>query len=272
MNCPVCGTKVEDGTKFCTFCGARLQAAEPAQTTAPEPELVLEGKLETPGEWEPVPELVLEPTMEQAVEAAAMEAKEALDSAMIDPFKGASPVAPDPVYKKAPEVTPVKPVSAAAAQAMGGQAVAYAPGAQQQTAGAQQSYAGQQQRGAQQSYAGGPSYTGGQTYVGGQTYAGMPNMQAYAGVPVQKPVEPGHGTAIASLICGIASLIMSFASFGFLGVPLGVAGIITACISKNSGNREGIRTGGFVTSIIGLLLSILFIVGCVALIALGESV
>lgn len=227
MKCPVCGTQVADGTKFCIYCGAPLQKPEP--------------KLEVPVEEapapDPVPELVLEPSMEEAVEAAAQEAKEALDQAIIDPFADAAPVAPDPVYRK-PEPQPAPQAAA------------------------------QQARPVQPT----PPPVSKQPYQ--NTYSqpqGGVYGQPYPGAPAQSVQLPGHGTAIASLICGCASLLMIILSAGLLSIPLGVAGIITGIISKNAGNTEGIRKAGFITSLVGLILSILFLIACVACVAiLGE--
>ena len=75
----------------------------------------------------------------------------------------------------------------------------------------------------------------------------------------------GKGMAIASLVLGILSIVDP--TF-FLGIALGIVGIILAVVSKKKGFSGGIRTAGFVLSIIGLAVNALFII---AVLALGQA-
>lgn len=76
---------------------------------------------------------------------------------------------------------------------------------------------------------------------------------------------PGKGAAIGSLVCGIISIILSFFSVSsIVGLILGIVGLILASSSKKAGYTEGLRTGGFVVSLIGVILSAIFFVSCVA--------
>lgn len=69
---------------------------------------------------------------------------------------------------------------------------------------------------------------------------------------------PAHNQALASLILGIASCVLIFfGAFAFLGVASGIVGIVMANKAKAAGNEEGIRKAGFVTSIIGTVVSAL---------------
>ena len=56
--CPKCGTKIEDGLVFCSYCGSNLMPPEepPAEPVLPEPEPVLE----EPAPVQPEPEPVFE--------------------------------------------------------------------------------------------------------------------------------------------------------------------------------------------------------------------
>ena len=81
--------------------------------------------------------------------------------------------------------------------------------------------------------------------------------------PINGPV-PGKGKATASLVLGILS-------FFFVPVILGIIGLVLSCQSKKEGCQSGVRTAGFVTSLIGLILGsfvhliyILFFAGTLA--------
>lgn len=64
----------------------------------------------------------------------------------------------------------------------------------------------------------------------------------------------GRGRAVASLVLGICAIICWFFGAGAIaGVVLGIVGICLANKAKSLGNTEGVRTGGFVCSIIGLV-------------------
>lgn len=76
---------------------------------------------------------------------------------------------------------------------------------------------------------------------------------------------PGKGAAIGSLVCGIVSIVFWF--FGvtsLLSLILGIVGLILANSSKKAGYNEGLRTAGFVVSLIGTIFGALIFVSCVA--------
>lgn len=76
---------------------------------------------------------------------------------------------------------------------------------------------------------------------------------------------PGKGSAIGSLVCGILSIVFSFFSISsIIGLILGIVGLVLANDSKKAGYNDGLRTGGFVVSLIGVILSSIFFVSCVA--------
>ena len=76
---------------------------------------------------------------------------------------------------------------------------------------------------------------------------------------------PGKGAAIGSLVCGIVSIVFWF--FGvtsILSLVLGVVGLVLASNSKKAGFNGGLRTAGFVLSIIGTVFGALIFVSCIA--------
>ena len=75
---------------------------------------------------------------------------------------------------------------------------------------------------------------------------------------------PGKGAATASLVLGGYSALVS--------VILGIVGLILAGNAKKAGFNGGIRTAGFVLSLIGLIGGAIFFVACVACVgALGSA-
>ena len=74
-----------------------------------------------------------------------------------------------------------------------------------------------------------------------------------------------HGKAVASLVLGICAIVSWFFGLGaLLGMVLGIVGLVLAGQAKKAGNIEGIRTAGFICSLIGLIGS-----GIAVIIALG---
>ena len=76
---------------------------------------------------------------------------------------------------------------------------------------------------------------------------------------------PGKGAAIASLVLGIVAVALWF--FGYtaiVSVVLGIVGLICAGNAKKAGFDGGLRTAGFVLSLIGLIGGGIAFVACVA--------
>lgn len=77
--------------------------------------------------------------------------------------------------------------------------------------------------------------------------------------------EPGKGAAIASMVLGIISIVTWFFGMGALiGLITGVIGLVCASNAKKAGFVSGMRTAGFVCSLIGVIGSALVFVACVA--------
>ena len=77
--------------------------------------------------------------------------------------------------------------------------------------------------------------------------------------------EPGKGAAVASLVLGVVSIVTWFFGMGALiGLITGVIGLICASNAKKAGFVGGMRTAGFVCSLIVVIGSALVFVACVA--------
>ena len=76
---------------------------------------------------------------------------------------------------------------------------------------------------------------------------------------------PGKGAATASLVLGIISVVLWFFGYSALvSVILGIVGLILAGNAKKAGFNGGIRTAGFVLSLISLIGGSIIFVSCVA--------
>ena len=82
-----------------------------------------------------------------------------------------------------------------------------------------------------------------------------------------------HGKAVASLVLGICAIVCWFFGVGALvGIILGIIGLVLAGQAKKAGNTEGIRTGGFVCSLIGLIGSGIAVIIAISALALARSI
>ena len=76
---------------------------------------------------------------------------------------------------------------------------------------------------------------------------------------------PGQNEAVVSLILGIIAVVLWF--FGYtsiVSVILGIVGLVCAGNAKKAGFDGGLRTAGFVLSLIGLIGGALVFIACVA--------
>lgn len=85
----------------------------------------------------------------------------------------------------------------------------------------------------------------------------------YSTVNSDIPKEGPGAMAITSLVLGIFSVVCSFASFaivpGIISIISGVVGLILSIKVKKT-NPNGIATGGFITSIVGIVLAVIGII------------
>lgn len=76
---------------------------------------------------------------------------------------------------------------------------------------------------------------------------------------------PGKGAAVGSLVMGIIAVVLWWFGYSALiSVILGIVGLVLSGNSKKAGFVGGIRTAGFVLSLIGLIGGGLFFISCVA--------
>lgn len=83
----------------------------------------------------------------------------------------------------------------------------------------------------------------------------------------EQPQAPGpqktDTLAIVSLILGIAAIIMG-CCVTYLGIALGIGGIVCAVMSKKK-QKSGMATAGMVCSIIGIVFALIWIIGAAAI-------
>lgn len=85
--------------------------------------------------------------------------------------------------------------------------------------------------------------------------------------------QPGHGAAVASLVLGIIAVALWFFGYSALvSIVLGIIGLVCAGNAKKAGFVGGLRTAGFVLSLIGLIGGAVAFIACVACVgALGAA-
>lgn len=71
---------------------------------------------------------------------------------------------------------------------------------------------------------------------------------------------------VASLVLGIISIVISFGGVGlqWVGILPGLIGVILGVQGRKDPDNRGLATGGLVCSIVGLVLCLIFYVGCAA--------
>lgn len=79
-----------------------------------------------------------------------------------------------------------------------------------------------------------------------------------------------NGLAIASLICGILSIVLSCCCGNIL---FSIAGIVCGCLQKpdENGKKPGMATAGIITSIVGIVLLILLTIIGFSAFALSDT-
>lgn len=88
---------------------------------------------------------------------------------------------------------------------------------------------------------------------------------------------PGQNDAVVSLVLGILSVVLWLFSLScFFSIVLGVLGLVYASKSKQRGFDGGIRTAGFVLSLIGVIGGAFVFIACIACVgaigALGVNI
>lgn len=77
---------------------------------------------------------------------------------------------------------------------------------------------------------------------------------------------PGQGAATGSLVCGIIAVVCWFFGITTIGsLILGIIGLVLASKAKKEGYVGGMRTAGFVLSLIGVIVGAIVLIACVVL-------
>jgi hypothetical protein len=81
----------------------------------------------------------------------------------------------------------------------------------------------------------------------------------------QQPPRKDNGMAIASMVCGIVSFVISCCLY-YLALPLAIVSIVLAImVLKNNKGGKGMAIAGLVLSGITVLIALLAIIGCAAI-------
>lgn len=80
--------------------------------------------------------------------------------------------------------------------------------------------------------------------------------------PPPQPVKKTNGMAIASMICGIVSLLITCTCCGWsLSIILGILAVVFAIVSRKADDRmSGMAIAGLICGILGLLLGVLIMI------------
>lgn len=70
--------------------------------------------------------------------------------------------------------------------------------------------------------------------------------------------QPGKGLSIASMVCGIVSVVFSW--FVWISLPTGVCAIVFYAIQRRKGIKDGMATTGLVTGIVGLAIALIVLI------------
>jgi hypothetical protein len=78
------------------------------------------------------------------------------------------------------------------------------------------------------------------------------------------PADPTKGKSIASMVCGICSIV-TCSLYGIIGLACGIVALVLAnqVTQAKGGVREGFAKAGFICGVIGTILSALYFVLCI---------
>ena len=77
--------------------------------------------------------------------------------------------------------------------------------------------------------------------------------------------------AIASLVLGIISLVLSFFGLGMVSVFTVIIGIILGVLGRKDPEKKGMATAGLVCSIIALVIGVIMWIACAAVVGGAAS-
>ncbi len=97
-----------------------------------------------------------------------------------------------------------------------------------------------------------------------QSAAGRDPQEAYhRQMPAKQDGNP-ETFGIIGMICGVISIPAAFSVF--LGLALGIVGIVCSAVARRRGEQTGTATAGLVTGIIGVVLSLIVLLGFIVLV------
>lgn len=73
------------------------------------------------------------------------------------------------------------------------------------------------------------------------------------------PANKTDALAIVSLVAGILAIVMA-CCVTYVGIVLGIVGIVCAVMSKKNNGKSGMATAGLICSIVGIVLAIIMII------------
>ena len=303
--CPNCGALVDDSAKFCPKCGERLmrESEHVAEDVAPA-EAVPEAA--APEEASPV-ESVPAPAVEDVAPAEAAPAAAPEEASPVQAAEDVAPAeaAPAPAAEEASPVQAAPPRGRASSTCPSCGHVNPAGAPYCEVCGAPLSETTWDARYGQPRYHSQADQPQPQVRSSGTHFKGSAELQDASTQPQPgqqqaRPVPSGsephpasaydqpvntdggnrtakHGEAVASLVLGIIGVVIYwivailfdalFIGAG-IGVVLGIVGLVLASMAKKAGNREGIRTAGFVLSLISIILNVIYAVACGSFVAI----
>lgn len=94
-----------------------------------------------------------------------------------------------------------------------------------------------------------------------------PLPRVYYQPPQEKPVPPFNGLAIASMVLGIVSVVLTCLCYGIFSWLTALVGLILGIVACAKGNRSGMVIAGFILNGLALLFALI----TVAAIVLGTG-
>ncbi|MCR4672255.1 MAG: zinc-ribbon domain-containing protein [Lachnospiraceae bacterium] len=91
-------------------------------------------------------------------------------------------------------------------------------------------------------------------------YTREPVYESFGQAPEKESDRPGYTKALVSMIVGILSIVLIFVLTPIAGVILGVVGLVLNNMARGDGYTGSILKAGKICSIVGLVLSVLFII------------
>jgi len=259
--CPACGQ--ENDGKFCVGCGAAAPVAEEVKKAEEVAAEVAAVKEEAHAPVEAAAEAPVAAAAAVAAEAAeaapaAAEAAEAAAETISVPS--------EPAY----DTTPVDQITEPIAPLVSEEEINPAPVDPDNFVPAEPDHSAPVEPASAGSYSSEPQpdYSDPDNFVPAPMHPEKQN--SYSGGSSASSAEPkpaGYTQALVGLILAIAGIILLWVPG--LGIGLAVAGLILSIVSKGKGFTGGMRTAGFVISLISIVLSVIGTVSCIACIACG---